>query len=336
MNIGIVGSRSFPQLKLVEWFVAELPQGVTVVSGGAAGVDATAAASARGCGLAVVEHRPDLAGCKARHEHTKRYYARNQRIVDDCDVLVAFTEKPRGGTWDTIKRARRAGKPVKIIRPSAVAADNVPIGEPAGIDASIDNGQQPPHVGHSADDAQAGDKSKPPAAGRTKGAGPFHLKRVSLGSFALHLKRYIDTVAWADFINAKDADPERCAKMMLGDFLEFFQANGRFGVIHAITQPPQSKRRGDKPHPMDFVGRDVAAAVGARYVQVFKPWDKRRRGRHAAHPEIEINANARRLAGKVVFVLDDVSTTNYTLRAAVGALSACEIHAHGVCWVQYA
>lgn len=35
MKIGIVGSRSFPQSKLVNWFVDDLPMGVTIVSGGA-------------------------------------------------------------------------------------------------------------------------------------------------------------------------------------------------------------------------------------------------------------------------------------------------------------
>jgi len=32
-------------------------------------------------------------------------------------------------------------------------------------------------------------------------------------------------------------------------------------------------------------------------------------------------------------VLDDVTTTNYTLRAAVQALMALEVHAHGLAYV---
>lgn len=118
MKIGIVGSREFPQLKLVEWFVRDLPKGVTVLSGGARGVDTAAAETARKCGLTVEEYLPDLTGCKERLDFTKRYYERNQKIVDQSDMVVAFTEKDNGGTWSSIKMAVKANKPVKIIRPS--------------------------------------------------------------------------------------------------------------------------------------------------------------------------------------------------------------------------
>ncbi len=118
MRIAIVGSRTYPQLKLVEWFVRDLPLGVVIVSGGAAGVDAAASEYAKRRGMETREHLPDLNGCNAKHEYAERYYARNQKIVDDCDLLVAFTEKDSGGTWDTIKRARKAGKPLKIVKPS--------------------------------------------------------------------------------------------------------------------------------------------------------------------------------------------------------------------------
>ncbi len=47
MKVGIVGSRTFPQLKLVEWFIRDMPQGVTIVSGGAKGVDSAAVEYAR-------------------------------------------------------------------------------------------------------------------------------------------------------------------------------------------------------------------------------------------------------------------------------------------------
>jgi hypothetical protein len=37
MKVAVVGSRDFLQLKLVEYFVRDLPHGVTVISGGARG-----------------------------------------------------------------------------------------------------------------------------------------------------------------------------------------------------------------------------------------------------------------------------------------------------------
>lgn len=339
MKIGIVGSREFPQLELVKMLVGEFPKGVTVVSGGAAGVDRTAADAARAAGLEVLEFLPDLNGCKARHEFTARYYARNQQIIEASDLLIAFTEKDSGGTWDTIKRARLAKKPVKVMRPvkmkeeaPAPARRESNPNEGATIDF-IDN--PPPAAAAEAPPAQEAPAKEKRAAGREKGVGPFHLKRVGLGSFALKLRRYIDPVDWADFINAKDHDPGKAAAAMVPAFLEFFQEHN-FGVIHAITQAPKSVRRGDALHPMDLVCRAVADALEIPYVVLFEPWDKRRRGRHAAHPDITVKPEVREWVGKVVFVLDDVSTTNNTLKASVGALNSMEIHTHGLAYVLYA
>jgi predicted Rossmann fold nucleotide-binding protein DprA/Smf involved in DNA uptake len=46
------------------------------------------------------------------------YMARNDRLVSHADTLIAFpaiaTEQLRSGTWATIRRARKAGVPVRI------------------------------------------------------------------------------------------------------------------------------------------------------------------------------------------------------------------------------
>jgi hypothetical protein len=84
-----------------------------LISGGCRGVDTWAADAARARGLQVVVHLPDLDGARARWETTKRHYARNQVVVDDCDQVIAFvSNERRGGTEDTIDRAHAAGKPV--------------------------------------------------------------------------------------------------------------------------------------------------------------------------------------------------------------------------------
>ena len=48
----------------------------------------------------------------------KEYIARNRDIVDETEILLAapkgMTEEPRGGTWSTIRYARRLGRPVII------------------------------------------------------------------------------------------------------------------------------------------------------------------------------------------------------------------------------
>lgn len=57
---------------------------------------------------------------------------RNQDIVDACDMLIATPktdhEELKSGTWATVRRARKAGKPVVIIRPDG--AVDPPRGEP--------------------------------------------------------------------------------------------------------------------------------------------------------------------------------------------------------------
>lgn len=49
------------------------------------------------------------------------YLVRNHNIVDEVEQLLGFPkggkEELRSGTWATIRYARRAGKPVKIILP---------------------------------------------------------------------------------------------------------------------------------------------------------------------------------------------------------------------------
>lgn len=317
MKIGIVGSRKFPQLNLVKWFVDELPKGCIVVSGGARGVDTAAVQAAKSRGLETIVHLPDLSGCKERIDYTRRYYARNQLIADDVSFLVAFTEKDRGGTWDTIKRVRQLKKPVKVIRPNERF--------PAEVEEQKED-----------DSAQTDTPKNRRAAGREKGKGPFHLKRISIGSCALNLKRYLSTEEYADLVNEKDHAPEKMAGRMLPQFIDYFHKNENFGIIHAITQPPKSLRRGDKPHPMDFVCRGIEKDLGIPFVEMFKPWDKRRRGCFASRPEIEIMDTVKPYVGKVVFVLDDVSTTNYTLQTAVRSLMSIGIHSHGLCFLVFA
>jgi hypothetical protein len=309
MKVAVVGSREFFQLKLVEYFVRDLPQGVTVISGGARGVDTAAAETARKAGLNVVECLPDLTGCTEKHEFTQRYYARNQKIVEEADLVVAFTESDHGGTWDTIKRAVKANKPVKIIRPSVFFPGEAekPDNEP--------------------EDAEGEQEAK------QIGKGPFSIRRVSLGSYALRLKRYLPPEEWAAFIVDKSEHPEALAERIAPHFINFFESNNRFGTIHAITMAPRSIRNQNKPHVMDFVCQLVAGHFGFEYVLMFAAWDKKSRGRFASHPDIEVLPDVKNWIGKVVFVLDDVTTTNYTLQASVRALTALEIHCHGVCYL---
>lgn len=58
----------------------------------------------------------------------KEYGARNQVIVNKCDVLVAApaeqAPQSSGGTWQTVRRARTAGKHVIIVWPDGTRCDS--------------------------------------------------------------------------------------------------------------------------------------------------------------------------------------------------------------------
>jgi predicted Rossmann fold nucleotide-binding protein DprA/Smf involved in DNA uptake len=115
MRIAIVGSRRRTDRESVVACVAELAPDTVIVTGGARGPDQWAEEAAQARGLAVVVCKPDLAGVRGRWEAAERHYARNQRIVEDAERIIAFVAPDRkGGTEDTIRRAERAGKPVNV------------------------------------------------------------------------------------------------------------------------------------------------------------------------------------------------------------------------------
>lgn len=107
----ICGSREYANLDEVKSFVAKLPPGTTVISGGARGVDRTAAEAARAYGLHVI----------VMHADWQRYGAkagpiRNRQMLDACDRVVAFWDGKSPGTRDTIVEAERRRTPTLIIR----------------------------------------------------------------------------------------------------------------------------------------------------------------------------------------------------------------------------
>lgn len=110
-RVAIVGSRKFPDLERVRAYVRSLPADTVIVSGGASGVDTEAEMEADMRGIAVVVYQP-LYGSDGK----RAPLIRNQRIVDDCDRLVAFWDGKSTGTQHAVGLARKAGKPVEVIR----------------------------------------------------------------------------------------------------------------------------------------------------------------------------------------------------------------------------
>jgi len=131
----VVGSRHFPDLERVARYVRELPAGASLVTGSASGVDATVSRAARERGLPVrvlgasFEEARD-AGAAA---------TRNQRLVDLCDVLIAFWDGTSQGTRNTIVRALDSGKEVHVF----TSVVDRPPRAPAGGDGVAVDGDRP-------------------------------------------------------------------------------------------------------------------------------------------------------------------------------------------------
>lgn len=110
MRIAIVGSRRFAAPNRVTDYVRSLPRGSSIVTGSASGVDAAATRAAR---EAAVPVHVIPASFEELADPSKSA-ARNQKLIDACDVLVAFWDGSSKGTRTTVERALDSGKEVHV------------------------------------------------------------------------------------------------------------------------------------------------------------------------------------------------------------------------------
>ncbi len=108
-RVAIVGSRDYLHLGRVAQFVAALPAGTIVISGGARGVDKTAEQAARSYGLETLILPADW-----ERFGKSAGFRRNHDIVGRADRVVAFWDGKSRGAKHTIDLARKAGVPVEI------------------------------------------------------------------------------------------------------------------------------------------------------------------------------------------------------------------------------
>jgi hypothetical protein len=109
-QVAVVGSRDYRRLDLVRDFVLRLPDGSTVVSGGARGVDQTAVNVAKARGLQTMVFQADW----QRHGRAAGPM-RNAEIVAHAKEVIAFWDCNSRGTLDTIVLAHRTGLGVAIL-----------------------------------------------------------------------------------------------------------------------------------------------------------------------------------------------------------------------------
>ena len=106
MKVAVVGSRSIfaPDISMY------ISDGDEIVSGGAVGVDSCAAEYAKKNGLKLTVFLP-------QYERYGRAapIARNKKIVDYADKIIAFWDGKSKGTLSVIKYAEKTGKQCEII-----------------------------------------------------------------------------------------------------------------------------------------------------------------------------------------------------------------------------
>lgn len=120
MKIAIVGSRKYPHEDFVREFVGRLiqaqPAGLTLVTGGAKGVDSWAQEEAFMFEVPVQTFLPDW------DTHGKAAgVLRNTTIVAHSERVVAFWDGESRGTLDTIRKAVLQKKHVQVIGPDKTA-----------------------------------------------------------------------------------------------------------------------------------------------------------------------------------------------------------------------
>ena len=107
MKLAVVGSRGIREIALAP----HIPTGTEeIISGGAVGVDACAAAYARENGLRLTEILP-------QYERYGRAapIIRNRAIVEQADAVLVFWDGRSKGTQSVIAYAKKLGKPITVI-----------------------------------------------------------------------------------------------------------------------------------------------------------------------------------------------------------------------------
>ncbi len=103
--VAIVGSRhwtDYDTFRREVWAALDLKRVQQIVSGGARGVDTMAERFAKDYRIPFVKFSTD----DESGAFTQRAHARNQKIADAADELIAFPGPESKGTHDTIERFR--------------------------------------------------------------------------------------------------------------------------------------------------------------------------------------------------------------------------------------
>ena len=130
MKVGVTGTRSGmneAQFWLVKEYLTSNSDITELHHGDCVGVDDEVARLAAELDIKIVCHPPIKTELRAYHSSDEfreplSYFARNRKIVDECDVLLVVPYQDswqnNGGTWYTHDYAKKTGKPIRVFFPN--------------------------------------------------------------------------------------------------------------------------------------------------------------------------------------------------------------------------
>ena len=111
MKLAIVGSRGFNDYSLLQNTIKSLSIDIsTIISGGAKGADSLAKQYAIENELELIEFIPDW-----NKYGLKAGMLRNTDIINEADCVIAFWDSKSIGTKDSIIKAKKSNKLLKVL-----------------------------------------------------------------------------------------------------------------------------------------------------------------------------------------------------------------------------
>jgi len=112
MKVAVVGGRDFSDYEYMKRILGSFRDkfGIDlIISGGASGADELAYRYAIENGITFVCHPP-----KPEDGYPRKFFRRNVRIANHCEVMIAFPTKNSKGTWHSVEKAKQLNKKVWI------------------------------------------------------------------------------------------------------------------------------------------------------------------------------------------------------------------------------
>lgn len=110
MRLMVCGSRSWVDRWKVEDALWDLHP-AEIIHGGAVGADTLAHEVAQELKIPTLIYYPDY-----KRPSPQRYHERNDRMLSECDFVLAFWDGKSTGTKSVIDKAERRGIPYRMIR----------------------------------------------------------------------------------------------------------------------------------------------------------------------------------------------------------------------------